>query len=127
MISPKYYVQDYNRPTYIKDVKIIYKNFIFGIVANTVARLESFTKNYIDFKFLVTGNYKKTYLEQAKGLKQAENKDIINLFKRPYVRKSLGRVNIKDGKENSNIGHKGHIVYVLSTDFIAKFKEYYVR
>ena len=82
-----------NRTTYNKDAKLIQKDFIFGIVVNTVARLESFTKNYIEFKFLATGNYRKTYLHQT------EDKDMRNLFKHPYVRRSLGKVDIKDGKE----------------------------
>lgn len=108
-----------NRTIFTKNAITISKDFIFGVVINTVARLESFTKNYIDFKFLVTGNYKETYQKQAK------NKSIKNLINnKSYVHKSLGRVNIKDGKENSNIRHKGHIVYALSTDFIAKLKEF---
>jgi len=114
-----------NRTTYTKNGKPVYKDFIFGIVANTVARLEAFTKNYIEFKFLVTENYKDNYLKQVK---QVTNKDnLSNLFedKNRYVHESLGRVNIKDGKENSKIGNKGHIVYALSADFLTKFKEYY--
>lgn len=108
-----------NRTTHTKNGTTIYKDFVFGIVVNTVARLESFTKNYVDFKFLVTGNYKDAYLKQAK----TKNKDLHNLFtdKSPYVHVSLGRVNIKDGKD------RGHIIYALSTDFIAKFKKYYAR
>jgi len=104
-----------NRTTYTKNGKPVYKDFIFGIVANTVARLESFTKNYVEFKFLVTGNYKDNYLEQA------TNEKLKDLFRdgRTYVHESLGRVNLKDGKEN------GHTIYALSADFLTKFKEYY--
>jgi hypothetical protein len=99
------------RCTYTKGSLSLNKDFIFGIVVNTVARLESFTKNYIDSKFLVTGNYKKTYLMHVK------NKDLKDLFKNKnkYIQ-YLGIADIKDGKK------KGHKIYVLSSKFIGEFK-----
>lgn len=104
-----------NRSAYTKDTMTVKKDFIFGIVVNTVARLESFTKNYIEYKFLVTENYKNAYLMQA-----ADDK-LKDLFedKNNYVHR-LGRVDIKDGKKG------GHIVYALSTEFIDKFKKYHI-
>ncbi|VVB85655.1 Uncharacterised protein [uncultured archaeon] len=98
-----------------KDPKSIQKDFIFGIVANTVARLESFTKNYISYNFLITANYKKNYLNQA------TDENLKNLFKKesPCYRK-LGKVDIKDGKKT------GHYIFALNPEFISKFKEYYV-
>ena len=100
-----------HKSTYTKGYKSITKDFIFGIVVNTAARLESFTKNYINCNILVTGNYKDTYLRHAKDI------DIQNLFedKSTYVQ-YLGRANIKDGKEN------GHNIYALKSNFINEFK-----
>ena len=104
-----------NRTIYTKDIKTIQKDFIFGIVANTVARLESFTKHNFEYKFLVTGNYKDNYLQQA------STKNLKNLFgdNKNYVHRFPGRININDGKRN------GHIVCALGADFVAKFKKYY--
>jgi len=105
------------RTTYTNGSITIYKDFIFGIVANTVARLESFTKNYVNFKFLVTGHYKDIYLNQSKY------RNLRDLFgdRSYYVNKSLGRVNLKDDKAT------GHFVYGLKEEFIAEFKKYYIR
>lgn len=104
-----------NRTTYTAESKIIKKDFIFGIVVNTVARLESFTKHNIEYRFLATGNYKDNYLQQA------TNTNLKKLFegKSNYVHRFPGRVNINDGKEN------GHVVYALGADFVAKFKKCY--
>lgn len=102
-----------NRTSYHSRNKPIEKDFIFGIVVNTVARLESFTKNYTEYNFLVTGNYKDVFLNQAPS-------DMLkSLFKdnSPHVRQSLGRVNLNDGKKG------GHIVYALTQDFIRHFRE----
>jgi hypothetical protein len=102
-----------NRASYNGRNKSIEKDFIFGIVANTVARLESFTKNYADSNFLATGNYKDVFLRQAPlGILKCLFED-----NSPYVRKSLGRVNLNDGKKG------GHVVYALTQDFIRLFRE----
>ena len=86
------------RTTFKGDDLQVSKDFIFGIVANSVSRLESFTKTYVGYKFLVTGNYKDVFNQQAKL------KEIKSLFAdgSRYYRKSLGRVNIKDGKIKPN-------------------------
>ena len=106
------------RTTFIKDDLQLSKDFIFGIVANSVSRLESFTKTYVDYKVLVTGNYKDVFENQAKSER------IKSLFANGtgYYRTSLGRVNIKDGKEKPN---KGHNVYALTDDFLNTFKRLY--
>ncbi len=95
------------------------KDFIFGIVVNSVSRLESFTKTYVDYNFLVTGNYKDVFNQQAKKIKE-----IKSLFAdgSRYYRKSLGRVDIKDGKRTPN---KGHNIYALTDDFLSIFKKSY--
>lgn len=94
------------------------KDFIFGIVANSVSRLESFTKTYVDYKFLVTGNYKDVFKQQAKL------KEIKSLFAdgSRYYQKSLSRVNIKDGKSKPD---KGHNIYALTDEFLHIFKKLY--
>jgi hypothetical protein len=103
-----------NKATYTKDSLSLNKDFIFGIVVNTAARLESFTKNYINFKFLVTGNYKDTYLEHA------TSKNLKDLFEDENTHiQYLGKADIKDGKE------EGHDVYALKSDFINKFRQSY--
>lgn len=105
-----------NRSSYINGNQPIRKDFIFGIVANTVARLESFTKNYTEYKCLVTGNFKDVFS------KQATSDNLKSLFKdsSPYIKKSLGRVNLNDGKKN------GHIIYALTQDFIDLFRKYFM-
>lgn len=128
--------------TFIKNKLRLSKDFIFGIVANSVSRLESFTKTYVDYKVLATGNYEKVFQGQA------ESQKIKSLFADDTGRYkvSLGRLNIKDGKgnpkkghkgklkkghkENSKKGHKenskkGHIVYALTDDFLNIFKKHY--
>ncbi|MCJ7538313.1 MAG: hypothetical protein MUO88_01485 [Desulfobacterales bacterium] len=124
------------RTTFIKDKLELSKDFIFGIVANSVSRLESFTKTYVDYKVIVTGNYKEVFQGQA------ESNKIKSLFSDgtgPYT-VSLGRLKIKDGKgnpkkghkENSKKGHKenskkGHIVYALTDDFLNIFKKKFIN
>lgn len=105
-----------NRSSYTNRGQSVRKDFIFGIVANTVARLESFTKNYTEYKFLVTGNYKDVFC------KQATSDNLKSLFKdnSPFVKQSLGRVNLNDGKKN------GHIIYALTQDFIDLFRKYFM-
>lgn len=106
------------RTTFKGDDLQVSKDFIFGIVANSVSRLESFTKTYVDYKFLVTGNYKDVFNQQAKS------KEIKSLFGAgsQYYRKSLGRVNINDGKSKPN---KGHNIYALTEEFLNIFKKSY--
>lgn len=102
-----------NRATISENDIVLIKDFIFGIVVNTSARLESFTKNYIGYKFLVSGNFKDVFLEQA------TTKKLESLFSENsnYCRKSLGRVNINDGKDN------GHNIYALEQEFIDIFRD----
>jgi hypothetical protein len=106
------------RTTFKKENLQLSKDFIFGIVANSVSRLESFTKTYVDYRVIMTGNYKDVFNDQAKSEK------IRSLFANNsrYFKKSLGRVNIKDGKVKPN---KGHNVYALTDDFFKIFKRHY--
>ena len=110
------------RTTFTNNNLSIERDFLFGIVANTAARLESFTKNYINHNMLVTGNFKDAFLDQtaSDSLKClfAEN-SAHALF--------LGRANIGDGKENDKKGSPGHNLYALETTFIDKFKSEYMQ
>lgn len=100
-----------NRSVYHSNNGCIRKDFMFGIVVNTASRLESFTKNYIGCNFVVTGNYRGAFLEQA------PSPILKSLFtdNSAYVRESLGRVNLNDGKE------EGHTIYALTDKFINIF------
>lgn len=105
------------RTTFYGNDLQVSKDFIFGIVANTVSRLESFTKTYVDYNFLVTGNYRDVFNEQN------TSEEIKSLFTdgSQYYKKSLGRVNLKDGKAN------GHNIYALTEGFLSIFREHYDR
>lgn len=101
------------RSEFKKENIAVSKDFIFGIVANSVSRLESLNKIYSEYKFLATGNYKRNFVKQCK------NKDMKDLFSEnsEYVHKSLGRININDGKQ------KGHYIYALNEKFFKAFKK----
>ena len=106
------------RTSFNKNGLQISKDFIFGIVVNSVSRLESFTKTYINYNVLVTGNYKDVFIQQAKSeqIKKLFDENSI------YVKKSLDRVNIKDGKKRP---HKGHNIYALTDEFLDIFIQNY--
>jgi len=88
------------------------RDFVFGIVANTAARVEKFTKNIKDAgknrqddpRLVFTGNFKE-YLEQL--LKDEEKKQIIRI--------SDYRLYLNDGKDD------GHLLYTLSVDAIEHY------
>ncbi len=88
------------------------RDFVFGIVANTAARVENFTKNLKDSKknreddprFVFTGNFKE-YLEEL--LKDEEKNRIVRI--------SDYRLFLNDGKND------GHLLYTLAADDIKHF------
>lgn len=90
----------------------IKKDFVFGIVANTAARVEKFTKNLKDARknqqddprLVFTGNFKK-YLEPF--LKDEEKKQIVLI--------SNYRLYLNDGKD------VGHHLYTMSQHDIEHF------
>jgi hypothetical protein len=93
------------------DHEKIRKDFIYGIVVNSVARLESITKNYIEYKFLLTGNYNQTLKQQLKDYKLSaiiKNKISDFVF--------LGRININDGKTD------GHKIYGINQETLDYYK-----
>lgn len=94
------------------DDEKIHKDFIYGIVANSVARLESITKNYPEFNFLISGNYNHTLKKQ---LDEVEINSILK--KKINDFDCLGRVDIKDGKS------EGHKIYGINEEFLEFFQE----
>ncbi len=90
----------------------IHKDFIFGIVPNTVSRLESFNKYFNGCRYLATGNFKLAFSEQAKS-----NSSFEKLFETYAVKMcdEQNRLIINDGKEH------GHIIYRLKDDFFPMF------
>jgi len=85
------------------------KDFIYGILANTVARLEHVNKIFKDSKIVVSGNFKKNFSAQL----QRSNKQANNLFiqNRKDVRRISARIEISDGKP------EGHFIYLLNDTF----------
>jgi hypothetical protein len=90
----------------------IKRDFVFGIVANTVARVESFTKNLKDAnkhklddpRLLLTGNFK----EHLKPL-------LKNGAKKHIVRVSPYRFHLNDGKD------VGHFLYTIQAHEIERY------
>jgi hypothetical protein len=90
----------------------IKKDFVFGIVANTAARVEKFTKNLKDAgksqqddpRLVFTGNFKE-YLERL--LKDREKKEIVLI--------SQYRLYLNDGRD------EGHLLYTMSQHGIEYF------
>lgn len=88
----------------------INRNFIYGVVVNTTARLESFTKIFTKCNFLLTGHFKEALKSQT--LKQNEYKQQSIIFKE-WEKNNIrvvtsDRVDIKDGKKI------GHILYTIT-------------
>lgn len=93
--------------------KIVTKKFILGNAANSAARVESMTKNFVDVDLLITGYTRQECHKQA----QAKFK---KLFKKdgPYINQ-IGEVRhiVKDYKSN------GHKLFTISQQFNSDYKE----
>lgn len=92
---------------------IISKKFILGNAANSSARVESMTKNFVGIDLLITGN------TRLKCHKQAEIK-FKKLFKiKNSCMESIGNVKhiIKDYKSD------GHKLYSISDQFNSEYKK----
>jgi hypothetical protein len=98
-----------NRITFKSENHITERDYMFGIVVNSVARLQAFGKYMKDCKLLVTGNYKRNYCKQVKT---KEKKDLFNL-NNAYP----GKINLRDGKKG------GHLIYALAPEFLNEFKK----
>lgn len=93
--------------------KKVSKKFILGTAANSSARVESMTKNFVDVDLLITGN------TRLKCHYQAEPK-FKKLFKKNGSYMNLiGEVNhiVKDYKSD------GHKLYTISQQFNSDYKE----
>ncbi len=98
--------------------RLIHKDFILGILPNSVSRLESLNKLFTEFSFVATGNFKTCFNNHASSIRKTELKNLFNI-KKGFVKRSPGRVNINDSKP------EGHHVYTLNDNFFKKFSESY--
>jgi hypothetical protein len=98
--------------------KLIHKDFILGILPNSVSRLESLNKFFIETNFIVSGNYKTCFDKHAHSIGNVALENIFDI-KRSYVNKSPSRVNINDGKS------AGHNIYTLKDEFFDEFTQNY--
>jgi len=98
--------------------KLIHKDFILGILPNSVSRLESLNKIFIETDFVASGNFKSCFDEHAQVTGKA---GLINIFnvESGFVNKSPSRVNINDGKPD------GHHTYTLKEEFFTEFTNNY--
>lgn len=94
--------------------KLIHKDFILGILPNSVSRLESLNKIFIETNFVVSGNYKSCFIKQAQSIKNKALEDLFDV-KRGFVNKIPNRVTINDGKL------EGHKIYILTEEFFDLF------
>ncbi len=93
--------------------KIVSKKFILGTAANSSARVESMTKNFLDVDLLITGNTRKKCQQQA----QPKFKKLFKMdgsYMNP-----IGEVKhiVKDFKSD------GHKLYTISQQFNSDYKE----
>lgn len=98
--------------------KLIHKDFILGILPNSVARLERLNKLGIENNFIASGNYRACFKKHAHDIGKTE---LIKLFAHgnQFVFKYPGRIDIGDGKSN------GHNVYVIDELFFKNFRLHY--
>ena len=95
--------------------RIILKDFIIGTLANSVSRFESLNKVFVESDFVVSGNYKECFTDQAKAI---PNKTLAEIFlaRKKHVKKSPGRANVNDGHPKG-----GHFFYILRESFFEYF------
>lgn len=98
--------------------KLIHKDFIWGILPNSVSRLESLNKIFIETNFVASGNHKKCFAKHAQEIGNTALKSIFNV-ERGFVNKSPSRVNVNDGKPD------GHHIYTLNEGFFNEFANNY--
>jgi class 3 adenylate cyclase len=93
------------------DGHVIERRVIIGNAANSAARVESATKNFIDVNLLITGYTRQEARKECpKSFKKLFNK------KGPYVKELGGRFDVKDGKED------GHALYIVKENFYKKYQ-----
>lgn len=94
--------------------KMIHKDFILGILPNTVSRIESLNKVFVGTNFIVSGNYKSCFVKQAHNIGNTALEKIFNVDC-GFASKSPCRVNANDGKSD------GHHIYTLNEEFFNLF------
>jgi len=85
------------------------RSYIFGVVANSVARLESFSKNYVHDNFLTTGGFRKELIASFKDADSQRMEKWTSMWERL---ENLGEVHLKDFKND------GHWVLSFTPDLI---------
>lgn len=101
-----------------KGGRLIHKDFILGILPNSVARLEKLNKLFAEYNFVASGNYKSCFSKHANNIGNSELKELFNVTNR-FVHESPGRVNVDDGKP------EGHHIYSIDDSFCEEFKKLY--
>lgn len=111
------------RVTVNKGQSIAHKrDYIFGTVVNSAARLEAFTKNFITAKVLITGNFKDVLEAQAK-----EHNSNLLIDSNFEGCKFFDRVDLKDAKEGAEAvskakHNKGHNIYKIDEEKLSNFR-----
>lgn len=91
------------------------RKFVYGASANSTARLESFSKNYIYEKVLISGDFRSELINQYDD---ADDEKFISIMEEL---KCLGEVDLKDSKDG------GHWVYSLSNINIKELLEIFKK
>ena len=99
--------------------RLIRKDFILGILPNSVSRLETLNKLYTEYNFVASGNYKNCFVKHADNIGNSALKSLLNK-KTGLVQKSLGRINVNDSKL------EGHHIYTFKENFFKEFSKIYM-
>lgn len=94
--------------------KMIHKDFILGILPNSVSRLESLNKIFVGTNFVVSGNFKTCFTKQAQEIGNTALEKIFDVDC-GFASKCPSRVNVNDGKPD------GHYIYTLNEKFFDRF------
>ena len=85
------------------------RDFVFGIVLNTAARVESYTKQFTGLSLLFTHNFY-LYLVKQIDYKSQKEKDHYNLLIKSISPVTNYKVDIKDSKS------RGHLLYTIDRE-----------
>jgi len=91
-----------------------HRDFMFGKVLNTTARLESFTKTFKNINFLMSGYFLNTLKKQTDDYNQKRNKTInFEIFKEKYI-----RLVTNDKVEINDSNRSGHSLYTINDNLL---------
>lgn len=85
------------------------RKYIYGTLANSTARLESFSKNYIYDNILLTAHFRDLFLAQVDKIFPDKSEFFLSTLENQPC---LGEVNLKDFQE------EGHWVFSLGTESV---------